>query len=241
MIYGYQQRTGSINFAATQTRPDVAKSSSLLAQHNHNPTAMHLKAADHCLRYLLESKKLGIQYGGEPEQTAEAYLSKTTLRDEFYGASDASYGDDHSTRKSSEGWMFFLFKGPIDWKATRQQTVTKSSTEAELLSLSHAGSEMIWWKRLFNQLRLQFDRTPVLYCDNLQTLRVIQKEAIKLNTKLRHVDIHQHWLRQAHQDGRLQFEWLETNDMPADGLTKLLPPQRHHEFVKQLNLVPVGR
>jgi hypothetical protein len=30
----------------------------------------------------------------------------------------------------------------IDWKSTLQRTVTKSTTEAELLALSLAGSEM---------------------------------------------------------------------------------------------------
>jgi hypothetical protein len=40
--------------------------------------------------------------------------------------------------------MFSLFGGLIDWKAVKQQTVTKSSIEAELLALSYAGSELIW-------------------------------------------------------------------------------------------------
>ena len=36
------------------------------------------------------------------------------------------------------------------------------------------------------------------------------------------------------------FDWLATSDMPADGLTKLLPPQKHTNFIKQLNLVQAG-
>jgi hypothetical protein len=32
-------------------------------------------------------------------------------------------------------------------------------------------------------------------CDNRQTVDAINKDAIKLTTKLRHIDIHQHWLR----------------------------------------------
>ena len=44
--------------------------------------------------------------------------------------------------------------------------LTKSSTDAELLALSHVGSEMIWWTRLFKYMRLTL-YTPTLYCDNL--------------------------------------------------------------------------
>ena len=35
----------------------------------------------------------------------------------FYAASDASFADDKTTRKSLQGYIFYLFGGPIDWKA----------------------------------------------------------------------------------------------------------------------------
>ena len=50
---------------------------------------------------------------------------------EFSGASDSSFADDKATRCSSEGMIFHLFGTPVDWKAARQKTVTKSSTDAE--------------------------------------------------------------------------------------------------------------
>jgi hypothetical protein len=40
-----------------------------------------------------------------------------------------------------------------------------------------------------------------LYCDNQQTIRLLTQEGQKLDTKLRHIDIHQHWLRQEVQAG----------------------------------------
>ena len=39
-----------------------------------------------------------------------------------------------------------LFGGLIDWKATLQQSVTRLTTEAELLSLSTAAVKIIWWQ-----------------------------------------------------------------------------------------------
>ena len=70
----------------------------------------------------------------------------------FEGASDAAYGDDHATRRSSEGYVFRLYKCPIDWRAIRQDTVTTSTTEAELLALTHTGKQIMWWQRFFKQL-----------------------------------------------------------------------------------------
>ena len=60
-----------------------------------------------------------------------------------------------------------------------------------------------------------------------------------LDTKLRHIDIYQHWFRQEVQARRIKINWLPTNDMPADGLTKALSRQRHENFIKQLNLVDI--
>jgi len=57
-----------------------------------------------------------------------------------------------------------------------------------------------------------------------------------LTTKLRHVDIHQHWLRERVQSGELKVGWISTNDIPADGLTKPLPRQKHEKFVRLLGL-----
>ncbi len=42
------------------------------------------------------------------------------------------------------------------------------------------------------------------------------------------------------QAGRLEVKWLETSAMPADGLTKPLPPQKHSAFVRQLGLVEIN-
>jgi len=78
-------------------------------------------------------------------------------------------------------------------------------------------------------------------CDNLQTVRILTKGGFKLDTKLKHVDIHQHWLRQEVEAGHIHIKWIPTAQMPADGLTKLLPPQRHETFVKQVGLVQLSK
>ena len=49
------------------------------------------------------------------------------------------------------------------------------------------------------------------------------KDSPKLVTKLKHVDIAQHWLRQEVANKSINIEWISTNEMAADGLTKALP------------------
>jgi hypothetical protein len=111
-----------------------------------------------------------------------------------------------------------------------------SSTEAELLALSDAAKEMYSWRCFFESIFLCLDDNSTIWCDNAQTIRLLAKETPKLVTRLRHVDIHQHWLRQEVQEGRLRVEWVSTTDMPADGLIEALPHQKHEDFVRLLGL-----
>jgi hypothetical protein len=71
------------------------------------------------------------------------------------------------SRKSTEGYLFTLFEGLIDWRSTKQKSVTKLSTEAELLALSHAATELIWWQRFFKEVGFDTKEKQVIYCDNM--------------------------------------------------------------------------
>jgi len=129
-----------------------------------------------------------------------------------------------------------LFGGPIDWKASKQKTVTTSTTEAELLSISHAAKEVIWWNRLLRDIGLDVEHDVTVDCDNKQTVNLLQSKEPILHTKLRHVDIRQHWLRELVQDKKICIKWVPTAQMPADGLTKALSVNNHEKFVKMLGL-----
>ena len=79
----------------------------------------------------------------------------------------------------------------------------------------------------------------VIQCDNQQTLRLVKEEIGKLYIKLKHVDIHNHWLRQEHQQRRITVRYVESKSMIADGLTKALPLDSHRRFLDQMNLIDI--
>jgi hypothetical protein len=226
----YQQKVGSILFAAMSTRPDIAFAVARLARHNLNPNEVHHRAADRVIQYLYATRSYAIRLGSgnglQSETPAEIFLC----------ASDASFADNSEDRKSSQGYVMRLYGGSIAWRASKQATVTTSSTEAELLAASEAAKEMIFAGRLLQTLQIKFNEPLLIECDNQQTIRLVTEEATKLTTQLRHVDVHQHWLRQEVQEGRIHVRWVETSRMVADGMTKALPKVRHTEFIKQLRM-----
>ncbi|KAK9444035.1 fungal specific transcription factor [Metarhizium brunneum] len=228
-IEAYQQKVGSILFAAISTRPDIAFAVSRLARHNLNPSDIHHRAADRVIQYLYSTRSFGLRLGNQTQQNSKSV-------EIFIGSSDASFADNTEDRKSSQGYVLRLYGGPIAWKASKQTTVTTSSTEAELVAASEAAKEMIAVGRLLQSLDVEFNEPLQMEIDNKQTIRLLVEESAKLTTQLRHVDIYQHWLRQQVQNNRINVRWVESKDMIADGMTKSLPKVRHIKFLRQLRI-----
>lgn len=225
-IRRYQRKIGSILYAAVITRPDVAFAAARLARFNANPGPEHHAAADQVLLYLRATKALALQFGGA---------------DTFVVASDASFADNTLDRKSSQAYVMQLFGGTIGWRSNKQSTVTTSTTEAELLALAQAAKESMFISRLIKELGIQLDEQLIrIQCDNQQTIQLVNKDLNKLQTKLRHVDIHNHWLRQEAQRKSIKVEYKPTTDMIADGLTKPMSGPAFQQFVKQVGLTNIS-
>jgi hypothetical protein len=129
-----------------------------------------------------------------------------------------------------------LYSMPINWKATVLRSVTCSTTKAELYALAAAGVELQYWNRFCRNNSFTLYTKKALWCNNAQTVRLTQGNVDHIQTKLCHNDIHQMWLHQEVDAWRITVEWKPTAEMPADSFTKLLPRQKHENFVKQLGM-----
>ena len=105
-----------------------------------------------------------------------------------------------------------LFRGPITWKANKQDIVTTLSTEAKLLALLQTTKETIFINRLFKAITLRLNEPLIINCNNTQTIQLIIKDTAKLITKLRYINIHH----------KKMSQW-----MPVVGIHKELLPITH--------------
>ena len=224
-VLAYQQRIEFINFAAVIIKSDIAFAAFKLSEFLTNSSLQHMKAINKVLRYLAHTRSYGIVFNVQAINTNCI----------FFDSSDASFANDVETRYSSQKYCFKLFDGMIDWKTNKQKTITISSTEAELLAISMTANIKMWWDRFFEAIDFQTPPTHI-ECDNRQTIRAFTASETSFSTKLRHVDIHRHWLRQEVQNGAISIKWTSSTSILTDGLTKMLPPQHHKEFVRLIGL-----
>lgn len=142
-ITRYQRKTGSVLYLAVNTRPDLAFAISRLCRFNNNPGPEHHKGIDHLILYALGTASYALEFGNG--ETFEVW-------------SDSSFADNLIDRKSSQAYVMKLFGGIIGWRANKQDTVTTSTTEAELLALAQAAKEVLFMSRLLKELGIKFDQ-----------------------------------------------------------------------------------
>lgn len=106
-IHLYQQKVGSVLYAALITRPDIAFTAVKLSCFINAPNTDHMAAVNRVIQYLFSTRFLAIRYS---YKATEATADTAAI---FTAASDAAFADN-SNRKSSEGFLFRLYGGPLD-------------------------------------------------------------------------------------------------------------------------------
>ncbi len=262
-VHVYRQKIKSICYSVIIIRSNIIKIAFELTRHFINSDSKHLKTTDHCIKYLHVIKFLIIRYSNwkseklnnqisssnkemsnkEMSSTLNSKLNKKTSSNKknndkqiFEKTIDAFFANDLDW-KSAEEYIFKLFDDMIDWTIKKQFIVSIFIIEAKLLSMLHADKKLIWWIHFFQKLKFDSNQEIMIYNDNLQTIRLFISKILKIETKLRHVDIAQCWLKQSIQSDYFSMNYLFIAKMITNELTKILSSQKHREFINQLRLV----
>jgi transposase InsO family protein len=223
----YINAVGSLMYLATMTRPDIAYTVGVLARFNSNPGMAHWKAVKHVFRYLKGSMNLKLEYG--PDASIES--------DMFATYSDADHGGNKDSGKSTSGYMVKLGSGVVNWSSKQQAVVTRSTTEAEFIAAGAAGMEIRWMQNLLQELGYTPSAPAKLYMDNQSSMSVAKNP--EHHGKMKHLDLCYYWLRDEVSMKRILPLYLQTENMPADLLTKALPKPQVEKLRSEMGLVYV--
>ena len=199
----YRSIVGALQYL-TFTRPDIAFSVHQICQFMQQPRVEHFIAVKRILRYLKGTMDVGISY-------AKGSLDITAY-------SDADWAGDPNDRRSTTGMVIFIGSNPVSWTSKKQQTVSRSSTEAEYRALSSTSAELDWIHQLMVFLGISQTQPPVLYCDNLSAIALSFNPIQHQRTK--HIEIDVHFVRERVAKDQLIVQFVSSKEQFADILTK---------------------
>ena len=219
----YQSAVGSLMYAMSGSRPDIAYAVGLVSQFCTNPNSKHWGAVQRIFRYLAGTKGLGVLYGSGGN---------------CKGYSDSDWAGSQD-RRSTSGYIYLLNNGAISWASRKQSVVALSSTEAEYMALTLAVKEVLWLKTLFGEIGAPHHAIEILtiYCDNQGAIALANNPGFHARSK--HIDIRYHFIREHinGDTGTINLLYCPTGDMTADILTKGLPRGPHERHVAGMGLV----
>nr|GFA89280.1 ribonuclease H-like domain-containing protein [Tanacetum cinerariifolium] len=133
----------------TFTRPDLSYAVQQLCLYRHDPREPHHNAMKRVLRYLRGTTNLGLQLFWSTTSQLIAY-------------SDSNWAGCPATRRSTSGYCVFLGDNLLTWSSKRQDTLSRSSAEAEYRGVANAVAETSWIRNLLCELHtLLFTATLV--------------------------------------------------------------------------------
>jgi histone deacetylase 1/2 len=201
-------------YLSKRVRPDILLAVSFLTTRVQNPDSDDLNKLTRVIKYLNGSRELGLVLRASEPLTIKAYI-------------DAAYGL-HQDGKSHSGLIISIGSGAVSSKSTKQKLVTKSSTESELVATSDFASEALCSVEFLKAQGEIIDK-PIIFQDNQSTIQMIHNGGSK-SDRTRHVNIRYFWIKERVDADEVILEYLPTDQMIADILTKPLQGSKFAEL-----------
>jgi hypothetical protein len=144
---------GSLLHLACWTRPDISFAVSELSRFVSAPGQLHMAASKHLVRYIQGSSELGILYS-KPSNSGP--MNQPNV---LWGFVDSDWAGCPDSRRSTTGFTLMLNGAAVAWKSKRQSVVALSSAEAEFIAASALVQEVIYTRRLLENLGFSTERT----------------------------------------------------------------------------------
>ena len=156
---------------------------------------------------------------------------------------DGDWGGDPDDRRSTTGYIYMSYGGPICWRSKKQASTALSSCESEYMAASEAAKEAVWLTRLYKDdlkiedvsLETKGDLTEkeyegakplTVFEDNIGCISMSKNPVMHRTSK--HIEIRYHFVRERVQDGSLKLVFIPSSENIADILTKAT---RRHVFL----------
>ena len=205
-------------YLSKRVRPDIQFAVTFLCTRVSAPTDYDEMKLVRILQYLNNDHDIGLTLEMNDKPLVTAFI-------------DAAYGI-HADAKGHTGMAITIGKGTVNAKSTKQKLVSKSSSEAELIALSDSTSQVIWTRDFLIHQGYEMGAADIMQ-DNKSTIMLAEKGR-STSEKTRHINIRYFFVKDRINSKEIQLNYLSTNEMIADILTK---PLQGAQFIKMRNIL----
>lgn len=96
----------------------------------------------------------------------------------------------------------------VIWRSKKQMVVARSSAEAEFRALAQSTCELIWIKRLPEELKVEGSLPMKLYCDNKAGISIAHNSVRHNRTK--YVEVDRHCIKEKIEAGVICIVYIPT-------------------------------
>lgn len=154
----YQRLIGRLIYL-TITRPNICYVVQHLSQFMHSPKQSHMDAAIRVVKYLKCSPGLGILLTAQNSMSLLAYC-------------DSDWASCPMSRRSLTYFCIKLGDSLLSWRTKKQNTVSRSSAEAEYRAMTTTTCELVWICGILHDMGVVLNQPATLYCDNKAALHI---------------------------------------------------------------------
>ena len=211
----YHHLVAKLLYLGKRTRPDLLTAISFLCTRIQSPDVDDFKKLCQFLRYLRASKHLSLTLEADDMTVIQWWV-------------DASFAT-HPNCRSHTGATLSFGKGSAYSMSSKQKLNTRSSTEAELVSINDVLS-MILWTRLFLEAQGYHMTDNVLHQDNESTIKLARNGRRSSSKQTQHIEVQYYFITDHIDRDRVQVSYCPTGDMLADYFSKPLQGSLFRKF-----------
>jgi hypothetical protein len=222
--FNYRSVIGKLNYLEKATRSDISFAVHQCARFVSEPKREHGEAVRWLARYLKGTKDKGTILKPIEGKDLEVFVDASFCGD--WCPEEAAM--DRDTARSRHGYIIQYAGCPLLWKSQLQTEIAMSSTESEYTGLSYALRDAIPIMELLKEMKgmgfpIESSQAKVhcrVFEDNSGALEMAKVHKYRPRTK--HLNVRLHHFRDYVERQEISIHAINTNDQPADYLTKAL-------------------
>lgn len=216
----YRSLAGALQYL-TFTRPDITYAVQQICLYMHDPQVQHMQALRIIIRYIQGTQHHGLQLFRGKLGSLTAYTNS-----DWAGCSD--------TRRSTSGYCVYLGENLISWSSKRQQTMYRSSAEAEYKGVANVVAETCWIRNLLLEMHCPMKTATLVFCDNISSVYLSNNPV--QHQRIKHIEIDLHFVREKVALGQVKVIHVPSSLQFADIFKKGLPTTLFKEFRSSLTV-----